>query len=120
MIDNEAVAWSNSEAPVTVNVPYAPTASEKQHADRLVVWYVDNQGNVTPVLTAMTAQRVKLCSKLRTLASLQSYMQRQSSAIWVVQRGQPRKSKRWPLRGIVEGTSATTFDPKAAIGRGNS
>jgi len=38
--------WSNPSAPVTVSIPYTPTAEELKHPESIVVWYIDGSGNV--------------------------------------------------------------------------
>jgi GH35 family endo-1,4-beta-xylanase len=45
----EPVAWNNPDAPVTVSVPYEPTEDERANPDRIVVWYIDGEGNATVV-----------------------------------------------------------------------
>jgi hypothetical protein len=41
-------AWNNPDTPVTVSVPYKPTAEELSNPDGIVVWYLDPVTN-TPV-----------------------------------------------------------------------
>jgi hypothetical protein len=48
-VDGSPVSWSNPGAPVTVTVPYTPTAEELQNPDAIVVWYIDGSGNVVSV-----------------------------------------------------------------------
>jgi len=43
------IAWNNPNAPVTVSIPYEPTAEERANPDRIVVWYIDGEGNATAV-----------------------------------------------------------------------
>lgn len=45
-IDGKAVAWNNPNAPVTVSIPYTPTAEELKNPDRITVWYIDGSGNL--------------------------------------------------------------------------
>ncbi|MDQ6419063.1 S-layer homology domain-containing protein [Paenibacillus sp. LHD-117] len=119
MFDNKVVAWSNSEAPVTIMVPYTPTASEKQNADQLVVWYVDAEGNVTPVpngrYDSATGQIVFQTSHFSHYAV--AYAAPKFSDLgrvaWAA-----NAIEALAARGVVEGTSATTFDPGTAISRG--
>ena len=46
-LDGVKTGWSNSSAPVTVKIPYAPTADELRHTECLIVLYLDGSG--TPV-----------------------------------------------------------------------
>jgi uncharacterized membrane protein YgcG len=45
LIDGKQTAWSNPDAPVTVSIPYTPTADELKNPDSIVVWYIDGSGN---------------------------------------------------------------------------
>lgn len=49
LIDGREVFWSNEEAAVTVTLPYTPSALEKADTEHIVVWYIDEKGNVEPV-----------------------------------------------------------------------
>jgi len=46
-IDGEQTDWSNSDAPVTVSIPYTPADGEDLNA--IVVWYIDGDGNLNCV-----------------------------------------------------------------------
>ncbi|NMA26028.1 MAG: hypothetical protein GX936_10255 [Clostridiales bacterium] len=48
-IDGKQTDWSNSNAPVTVSIPYTPTAKELANPENIVVWYIDSSGKVVPV-----------------------------------------------------------------------
>ncbi|GEM_PF-2457388 len=48
-IDGKQTDWSNPNAPVTVSIPYTPTAEELVHPESIVVWYVDGSGNVVTI-----------------------------------------------------------------------
>jgi hypothetical protein len=119
MADNKAVAWSNSEAPVTIMVPYTPTASEKQNADQLVVWYVDGEGNVTPVpngrYDGAAGQMVFQTSHFShyAIAYASPKFSDLGRVAWAA-----KEIEALAARGVVEGKSATTFDPGTAIARG--
>lgn len=41
--------WSNPDFPVTVSIPYTPTAEELANPEGIVVWYIDGSGNVVSV-----------------------------------------------------------------------
>lgn len=45
----ETIAWHNPDAPVTVSVPYTPTAAELENPDSIVVWYIDGEGDAVVV-----------------------------------------------------------------------
>ena len=41
--------WNNPDAPVTVSIPYTPTASELKNPESIVVWYIDGSGKAVAV-----------------------------------------------------------------------
>ncbi|WP_424768531.1 endo-1,4-beta-xylanase [Paenibacillus sp. sgz302251] len=48
-VDNQAIIWNNQKAPVTISIPYQPTAEELRAPGKIVIWYVDDNGNATAV-----------------------------------------------------------------------
>lgn len=48
-IDGKRTDWSNPDAPVTVSIPYTPTAAELANPESIVVWYIDGSGNVVTI-----------------------------------------------------------------------
>ena len=48
-IDGKQIDWSNSNAPVTVSIPYTPTAAERSNPESIVIWYIDGSGNAVSV-----------------------------------------------------------------------
>ncbi|NLT58684.1 MAG: hypothetical protein GXX99_06950 [Clostridiales bacterium] len=44
-IDGRQTAWANLRAPVTVSIPYVPTAAELAAPEGIVVWYIDGSGS---------------------------------------------------------------------------
>ncbi|WP_435169714.1 S-layer homology domain-containing protein [Paenibacillus glycanilyticus] len=45
----QTIDWHNSQSPVTVSLPYTPSAAEKADAKKLTVWYIDGSGKPFPV-----------------------------------------------------------------------
>ena len=45
-IDGKETVWSNPETAVTISVPYKPAADELKNNERIVVWDIDEGGNV--------------------------------------------------------------------------
>ena len=43
------MSWSNPSAPVTVSIPYTPTAQELKNHEHIVVFYIDGKEQVVPV-----------------------------------------------------------------------
>lgn len=48
-VDGELYAWNNENASVTVSIPYTPTPTELIDSEHIVVWYIDENGNVVSV-----------------------------------------------------------------------
>ncbi len=48
-IDGERTEWSNPDAPVTISIPYSPTAEELADPEHITVWYIDGNGNAVAV-----------------------------------------------------------------------
>lgn len=48
-LDGKPYAWSNENTPVTVSIPYQPTAQELADSEHITVWYIDGRGNVAEV-----------------------------------------------------------------------
>lgn len=48
-VDGSRIEWNNPNAPVTVTIPYTPTAEELENPESIVVWYIDGSGNVVCV-----------------------------------------------------------------------
>lgn len=48
-VDGEKVEGYTFDAPVTVSIPYTPTAEELENPENIVIWYVDGSGNLNCV-----------------------------------------------------------------------
>jgi hypothetical protein len=48
-IDGQQIDWSNQDASVHVSIPYVPTAAERANPESIVVWYIDDNGNVETI-----------------------------------------------------------------------
>lgn len=48
-IGGKTASWNNPDAPVTVSIPYTPTAEELENPEHIVVWYIDGEGNVISI-----------------------------------------------------------------------
>ena len=48
-IDGRQTDWSNPAAPVTVRIPYQPTAEELANPESIVIWYIDGSGKLNCV-----------------------------------------------------------------------
>ena len=48
-LDGARIDWSNPGVPVTVSIPYVPTAEELESPESIVVWYLDGSGGLNCV-----------------------------------------------------------------------
>lgn len=117
-INDMPTEWSNIESPVKVSIPYVPTEAEKKSIEHIVVLRIDNKGNAfaipngkydenTKSVTFSTTQfgRFAVAYVHRTFSDLKSHA-------WAKHQIEVLASK-----GIINGTSETTFAPQAFITR---
>jgi hypothetical protein len=48
-LDDVQTDWNNPNAPVTISIPYKPTAEELKNPGSIVVWYIDGSGKLACV-----------------------------------------------------------------------
>ncbi|MGO4349453.1 S-layer homology domain-containing protein [Paenibacillus sp. MCAF9] len=48
-VDDKTIEWNNPDAPVTVMLPYTPTAAELASHEHLVVWFIEDAGTIVSV-----------------------------------------------------------------------
>lgn len=48
-LDGKQTEWNNPAVPVTVTIPYAPTAAELENPECIIIWYLDGSGNLVCV-----------------------------------------------------------------------
>jgi len=110
--------WSNTQAPVTISLPYQPNSEENGNEEHLVVWHIDGDGNVRPVpnggydkasgnivfrTTHFSYYAVAYVTK--TFADI-------AHLPWAKKSIEVLASK-----GIITGTSSTAFSPSRSITR---
>jgi 3',5'-cyclic AMP phosphodiesterase CpdA len=49
LLDGAQTDWENPDAPVSVSIPYTPTAAELANPENIVIWYIDGSGNAVCV-----------------------------------------------------------------------
>lgn len=112
------ISWNNPNSPVDVEISYTPTQEESQDHEHIVVWYIDDQGRIVPVpsgrynpaagkvtftTTHFSSYAVTFVKK--TFNDIQNYP-------WAQKQIEVMASK-----GIINGTSATTYSPQNNITR---
>jgi len=117
-VDGRTISWNNSDAPVTVSIDYTPTAEELKDPEHIVVWYIDGQGNVVPVpngrydpatgkvtFTTTHFSKYAIAFVKKTFSDIGNYP-------WAKKQIEVLASK-----GVINGTSATTYSPGQNITR---
>ncbi|OXM83311.1 hypothetical protein CF651_26675 [Paenibacillus rigui] len=118
LVNGVPVRWKNQDAPVTVTIPYTPTAEEKNSPEAITVVYVAPEGPLTPVPNARydaAAGWVRFTtthySRYAVLFDKKSFKDL-DSVEWA------RKSiETLAARGIVQGASEDAFQPQKPITR---
>lgn len=117
-INDVTTEWNNLESPVKVSIPYVPTEAEKNSIEHIVVLKIDSTGKALTVPSGKYDENTKMVTFTtthfgrfavayvnRTFNDLKSYS-------WATHQIQVLASK-----GIINGTSDTTFNPQAFITR---
>jgi heparin/heparan-sulfate lyase len=118
MVDGKVINWRNNKAPVTVTIEYAPTAEELKNPEHIVVWYIDGQGKVNMVPTgkydAATGKVTFTTTHFSqyTVAFEVKTFKDINSIAWAKKEIEVLASK-----GVISGTSESTFSPDANITR---
>lgn len=114
----ETIAWSNPNAPVTVSIPYKPTANELLEPEHIVVWYLDGSGQVIPVPNGKFDPKTGQVTFSTThfgmyaAAFVKKTFDDTASLDWAAKQIEVLASK-----GIINGISETQFDPDRQVTR---
>ncbi|SFE40616.1 S-layer homology domain-containing protein [Paenibacillus catalpae] len=114
----QTIDWHNSQSPVTVSIPYSPSAAEKADAKKLTVWYIDGSGKPFPVPSGQYKEA--LGSIVFTAKHFSQY-----ATIFVQKPFSDLNGYDWAkeaievlaAKGIINGVSDTSFAPGASIKR---
>jgi len=117
-VNGKVVSWENQQAPVKVSIPYTPTQEELQNPEHIVVWYIDGQGNAVKVPNGKYDPATGMVTFTTTHFS-------QYAVSYVVKTFADVSQYRWAQKeievlaskGIINGTSQTTFSPAENITR---
>ena len=115
---NQVIAWNNPKAPVTVSIPYTPSATELANKEHITIWYIDGQGGVIPVPSGRYDEKTGMVTFITThfsqyaVAFVNKSFTDISKYGWAKQQIEVMASK-----GVINGTSDTSFAPNAKIKR---
>ncbi|MDG0814527.1 S-layer homology domain-containing protein [Cohnella rhizosphaerae] len=116
--DGTAQAWRDAKSPLNVFMPYAPTAAELNDPAHMIVWYTDAAGARTAIASGKyDAERKGMIFDAEQTGSYDvQYVHKTFDDIqryvWAQQAIEQMAS-----RGIIQGTTAETFNPGSAIKR---
>lgn len=111
-------AWSNEDAPMTISIPYSPTAEERADPERLVIRYIDKDGQEIAVPSG------RYDSSTGTVTFSVTHFGDYAVA-YVHRSFEDLEGVNWarkPIevlasKGIVNGTSAQSYSPHAQVRR---
>jgi len=118
-IDGKQADWSNPSAPVTVSIPYTPTAAELGNPENIVVWYIDGGGNAVCVPNGRYDPATGTVTFSTTHFSLYAVSYRKVSFNDVANNSWYAKAVSFiAARDITNGTGGANFSPDAFLTRG--
>ena len=112
------VSWKNEDAPVTISIPYTPTAAELADPEHITIWYLDGQGKVVQVPSGRYDPKTGTIQFMTTHFSnfavvfVTKTFEDMDNAAWARKSVEVLASK-----GALEGETAARFNPDATITR---
>lgn len=116
LVNGAVKEWSNPESPVKVSIPYNPSASES--LEHIVVLQIDNAGKAITIPSGRYNESTRMVTFTATqfgkyaVAYVNKTFTDIKSFAWAQNQIEVLASK-----GIINGTSETTFNPQADITR---
>lgn len=117
-LDGTPAEWNNPNAPVTISIPYTPTADELTNPESIVIWFIDGNGNVVEVPSGRYDPETGTVTFSTThlsnyaVAYLTKTFDDLGSAAWAKKPIEVLASK-----GILKGISDTEYAPQRNITR---
>ncbi|MCM3786224.1 endo-1,4-beta-xylanase [Neobacillus mesonae] len=115
---DRVLAWNNPTAPVTLSIPYTPTAQELVNAHQIVILHIDKQGQATAVPSgrydAQSGSIVFKTTEFSTYAAayVTKFFADVQNVLWAKQAVEAMAA-----RDIIKGISDDRFAPAASITR---
>ncbi|BFT73945.1 S-layer homology domain-containing protein [Paenibacillus sp. P36] len=118
LVDGNPVTFNNPSMAVTVAIPYQPTEEELKNPEHIVVWYFDHAGEAHAVPSgkyeASTGTVTFKTTHFSTFAV--GYQQKSFADLNAVEWAR-KGIEVMASKGIISGTSDTSFQPAANISR---
>ena len=118
-LDGKSVNWSNPNAPVTIEIPYKPTATELKNPDHIVVWYIDGKGKVQTVANGRYDAKTGTVTFTTTHFSIYAVAYVKKSFKDIAKLDVKKEIEFVASKGIMKGKTETLFDPNAKVTRGD-
>ncbi|MFY9188916.1 MAG: S-layer homology domain-containing protein [bacterium] len=118
-IDGKRIDWSNPDAPVTVSIPYTPTAAELANPEGIVIWYIDGSGKVISIPNGRYNPAAGTVTFFTTHFSYYAISYNHMSFKDVANNAWYAKAVSFiAAREITTGTGGGNFSPEARLTRG--
>lgn len=118
-LNGEEVSWNNPDAPVTVSIPYTPTAEELENPEAIVIWYIDGSGRAVSVPDGRYDPATGTVNFSTTHFSQYAVGYNKVSFTDVPEGSGYYDAVTWlAARKITSGTGPDTFSPDALLTRG--
>ncbi|MDD2498556.1 MAG: S-layer homology domain-containing protein [Desulfitobacteriaceae bacterium] len=117
-IDGRQIDWINPNAPVTVSIPYKPTAQELANPEYINVWYIDGGGNVVSVPNGRydPATGTVIFNATHFSHYAVAYVHKTFSDLGIVEWAR-KPIEVMASKGIINGTGKDMFSPTVNITR---
>lgn len=116
--EGQPVSYNNPMAPVTVAIPYRPTAQELANPEFITVWYIDHAGKQHPVPSgkydAISGKVTFTTTHFSTYAV--AYVKKSFGDLSNVEWGR-KAIEVLASKGVIQGTSEHTYTPEKNITR---
>ncbi|MCI3920740.1 Ig-like domain-containing protein [Paenibacillus sp. TRM 82003] len=118
LVNGVKVPWANKESTVSVSVPYTPSEEEALDPEHIVVWYVDDAGEATTMVSGRydgESGRVTFEThhfSIFAIAYVRKTFDDLSSHPWAQKQIEVLASK-----GVITGMTSETFAPETPITR---
>lgn len=117
-VDGSVKEWNNPDAPVSVSLPYKPSAEEMKDPEHIVVWYIDGAGKAVSVPSGRYNAATETVTFKTThfsryaVAYVEKSFEDISAYDWAKKQIEVLASK-----GVINGTSEMTYTPAANVTR---
>jgi uncharacterized repeat protein (TIGR02543 family) len=117
-LDGTPAEWNNPNAPVTISIPYTPTAEELANPESIIIWYIDGNGNVVEVPSGRydPATGTVIFSTTHFSEFAVVYVKKTFDDLGIVVWAR-KPIEALASKGILKGTSETEYAPQTNITR---